>query len=78
MPSYPQTSSEGAELVSGQEGFGIRGGDEVKTSIEQGTAELPCYKGQSSRKRACSYLACVSALGIKLPVRPTSSVLSLP
>lgn len=51
VPSYPQTFSEGAELLSGQEGFGIRGGDEVKAAIEQGTEELPGYRGQSSSKR---------------------------
>ena len=51
VPSYPQTFSEGAELVSGQEGFGIRGGDEVKAAIEQGTEELPEYRSQSISKR---------------------------
>ena len=35
----------------GQEGFGIRGGDEVKAAIEQGTEELPGYREQSSSKR---------------------------
>lgn len=34
-----------------QEGIGIRGGDEVKTAIEQGTKEHPGYGGQSSGKR---------------------------
>ena len=50
--SRPQTFSEGAELVSGQEGFGVRGGDAVKTAIEQGKAELPGFRGVSGKKRA--------------------------
>ena len=50
--SRPQTFSEGAELVSEQKGFGVRGGDAVKTAIEQGKAELPGFRGISGKKRA--------------------------
>tara|TARA_R100000697_G_scaffold67735_1_gene80320 strand:+ start:291 stop:2810 length:2520 start_codon:yes stop_codon:yes gene_type:complete len=50
--SRPQTFSEGAELVSGQKGFGVRGGDETKAAIESGTADLPGFRGVSGSKRA--------------------------
>jgi len=49
--SRPQTFSEGAELVSGQKGFGVRGGDETKAAIESGTADLPGFRGVSGKQR---------------------------
>jgi len=50
--SVPQTFSEGVEAVGGQEGFGIRGSDEIKTALEQGTAELPDFRNVSAGQRA--------------------------
>lgn len=48
----PQTFSQGVENVGGQEGFGIRGSDEIKTALEQGTAELPDFRSVSGGQRA--------------------------
>ena len=51
VESRPQTFSEGAELVSGQTGFGIRGGDETKAKIESGEEELPGYRSVTRKQR---------------------------
>ena len=48
----PQTFSEGVENLSGQTGFGIRGGDESKAEIEQGGAGIGDYRSISKSQRA--------------------------
>ena len=50
--SVPQTFSEGVENLSGQAGFGIRGGDETKAAIEQGEAGVDDYRSVSKSQRA--------------------------
>ena len=50
--SVPQTFSEGVEKLSGQAGFGIRGGDETKAAIEQGEAGVDDYRSVSKSQRA--------------------------
>ena len=50
--SVPQTFSEGVENLSGQAGFGIRGGDETKAAIEQGEAGVNDYRSVSKSQRA--------------------------
>ena len=50
--SVPQTFSEGVENLSGQAGFGIRGGDETKAAIEQGEAGVDDYRSVTKSQRA--------------------------
>ena len=50
--SVPQTFSEGVEKLSGQAGFGIRGGDETKAAIEQGEAGVDDYRSVTKSQRA--------------------------
>ncbi len=52
VQSVPQTFSEGVENLSGQAGFGIRGGDETKAAIEQGEAGVDDYRSVSKSQRA--------------------------